>query len=141
MTSGYHQTRSVEWLLASMMVAWGIGLLLPGNSMELPAYRLLGAIAPEPVWAAWSISIGLLRMLALYINGSWRKTPLVRAVSSLFGAFWWVVLGYCFLKSGPWPYPAGVAWFPVLFLFECYSISRGARDSYHSGALQRWLPT
>jgi len=50
------QTRSVEWLLASMMVAWGVGLMLPGDTMLLPQYRLLAAIAPEPVWAAWSLS-------------------------------------------------------------------------------------
>jgi hypothetical protein len=72
------QTRSVEWLLASMMVAWGFGLLLPGDTMSLPQHRMLGALAPEFVWAAWSISIGAVRVLALYINGSWRRTPLFR---------------------------------------------------------------
>ncbi len=137
MTS-YSKTRSVEWLLAAMMVAWGLGLLLPGNTMELPAYRLLGAIAPESVWSAWSLSIGAVRMAALYINGSYRRTPLIRATCSLLGAMWWVVLGYCFFTAAPAPYAAGLMWFPVLVAFEGYSVARGAQDSYHTGALQRW---
>lgn len=52
------QTRSVEWLLAAMMLAWGVGLLFPGNTMSLPQYRLLNDLAPEFVWAAWSLTIG-----------------------------------------------------------------------------------
>lgn len=89
------QTRSVEWLLASMMVAWGVGLMLPGDTMSLPQYRMLGAIAPEYVWAAWSVSMGAVRLVALYINGSWRRTPLFRVTGAGLGLIWWLVLGFC----------------------------------------------
>jgi hypothetical protein len=137
MTTGYSQTRSVEWLLASLMVAWGVGLSVPGNTMDLPAYRLLGALAPEPVWAAWSLGIGGLRMVALYINGSWRRTPLIRTLGAMFGVIWWLVLAFCFASADISPMPAAVMWYPVLIAFEGYSVARGARDIYHSGAL-RW---
>lgn len=134
------QTRSVEWLLASMMVAWGVGLMLPGDTMSLPQYRLLGAIAPEYVWAAWSVSIGGIRVLALYINGSWRRTPLFRVAGASLGMIWWLVLGFLFKAAadGSGAISAGLLWFPVFIFFEGYSIVRGARDSYHTGALQRW---
>ncbi|MDI4231468.1 hypothetical protein OZ411_01395 [Bradyrhizobium sp. Arg237L] len=135
------QTRSVEWLLASMMLAWGFGLLLPGDTMSLPQHRMLGAIAPEFVWAAWSVSIGAVRVVALYINGSWRRTPLFRVAGASLGLIWWIVLGFLFwtaVAGGPWP--AELMWFPVFIAFEGYSIFRGARDSYHTGALQRWQP-
>jgi hypothetical protein len=135
------QTRSVEWLLACMMVAWGIGLLLPGDTMSLPQFRMLGVIAPEPVWAVWSISMGAVRVAALYINGSWRRTPLLRVLGASFGLIWWLVLGFLFKTSADGgPVPAGLLWFPVFIAFEGYSIVRGARDSYHTGALQRWQP-
>jgi len=137
------QTRSVEWLLASMMVAWGVGLMLPGDTMLLPQYRLLAAIAPEPVWAAWSLSMGSIRIIALYVNGSWRRTPLLRVMGATLGLIWWLVLGFLFKSAadGSGALPAGLMWFPVFIGFEGYSIVRGARDSYHTGALQRWHPT
>lgn len=132
------QTRSVEWLLASMMVAWGIGLLLPGNTMLLPQYRLLAEQAPEFVWASWSLAIGGLRFVALYINGSWRRTPLIRSGCAILGIIWWLMLWVLFMTANTGPMPAGLLWFPVLIGFEGYSAFRSARDSYHSGALQRW---
>lgn len=134
------QTRSVEWMLACMMVAWGIGLAMPGDTMSLPQYKMLGVLAPEPVWAAWSMSIGFVRIVALYINGSWRKTPLIRSICASLGCIWWIVLAVLFVLSRDGgPVPAGFYWFPVFIVFEGYSVSRGARDSYHSGALGRWL--
>ena len=122
------------------MVAWAIGLMLPGDPLSLPQYRLLGELAPEPVWAAWSLSMGSVRMVALYINGSWRRTPLIRAFCSILGMIWWSVLGFMFVASAQagQPFAAGLMWFPVFILFEGYSVVRGAQDSYHSGALQRW---
>jgi hypothetical protein len=138
----YTQTRSVEWLLAGLMIAWGIGLMLPGNTMDLEQFRYLGALAPEPVWAAWSISIGGLRLVALYINGSYYRTPLIRATCSVLGIIWWMVLGYL-LQIGTdsmIAMPAGIMWYPVFVGFEGYSAYRGARDAYHSGAIRRWRP-
>lgn len=132
------QTRSVEWLLAAMMVAWGVGLLLPGDTMALTQYRLLRDMAPEFVWAAWSIGIGGLRFVALYVNGSWRRTPLIRAGCAVFGIIWWLLLAVLFIPASVGPMPAGLMWFPVFIIFEGYSAFRGARDAYHSGALQKW---
>lgn len=134
-----HQTRSVEWLLALLMVTWGVGLLLPGNTMALQSYRYLAAIAPEPVWAAWSISIGAARLVALYVNGSWRRSPLIRAGGAALGVIWWLILGFLLLNGTQGgPLPAALMWYPVFCGFEFYSVYRGARDSYHSGALKKW---
>ena len=135
------QTRSVEWLLAALMVAWGLGLMLPGDTMGLPQYRLLAAIAPELVWASWSISVGGLRIVALYVNGSWKRTPLIRASCAAFGMMWWLILGYLFQSATNGAAPAGLMFYPVFIAFEGYSVYRGARDSYHTGALQRWHQT
>lgn len=133
------QTRSVEWLLAGLMLAWGIGLILPGNTMALAGYRHLAALAPEPAWAAWSIALGGVRIAALYGNGSWFRTPLVRAGGSVLGTIWWLVLGFLMFNGAQGgPLPAELMWFPVFCGFELYSAFRGARDSYHSGALKRW---
>ena len=131
--------RSVEWLLAGLMLAWGIGLMLPGEALALPQYRLLLVIAPEPVWAAWSVSVGSVRIIALYINGSYFRTPLIRVVCAIMGLIWWLVLGFLVkLSIEPGPIPAYLAWFPIFIGFEGYAIFRGAQDSYHTGALEKW---
>ena len=123
-----------------MMLAWGMGLMLPGDSMSLPQYRLLKELAPEPVWAAWSLGIGGLRFIALYINGHWRKTPLIRMSCAILGMVWWVILGFLFINAAEpgRPFTAGLLWFPVFILFEGYSAIRSAGDAYHSGALRAW---
>lgn len=135
------QTRSVEWLLAALMVAWGVGLMLPGDSMSLPQYKLLAVLAPEYVWSSWSISIGLIRIVALYVNGSWKRTPLIRSTCAGFGIIWWLVLIFLFKGATDGPVPAGLMFYPVFIAFEGYSVYRGARDSYHTGALQLWHRT
>lgn len=137
-----HQTRSVEWCLGAMMVGWGFGLLLSGSTMQLAPYRTLGAIAPGYVWAAWSLSIGALRLLALFVNGAYFRTPLIRAGCSVLGFVWWLVLGFLFRAgAADEPLPATLLWYPVFVFFEGYSVYRGARDSYHTGALRRWRST
>lgn len=140
MPNSPHATdRVCEWLLACLMLAWGIGLMLPGNTMELYNYRYLGAIAPEIVWTAWSLAIALIRLGALYVNGSHYRTPLVRAGCSMLGIIWWLVLGALFyVGTRGGPVPAALLWYPVLCGFEGYSVYRSAKDSYHSGALKKW---
>jgi hypothetical protein len=81
--------------------------------------------------------MGAVRLVTLYVNGSWRRTPLIRAFCAILGMAWWLVLGSCSLRPRKSdPSTAGLMWFPVFIAFEGYSVVRGARDPYHSGALQ-----
>ena len=137
--SPYVQTRVTEWLLASLMVAWGLAVALPGDTLAPAGYRLLAALAPEPVWAAVSLAIGLMRMTALTVNGRWRRSPLLRAGGAAWGIGWWLVLGWLtWLGSDPAAVPAAHANYPVLALAEAHSVWRGAGDAYRSGAWRRW---
>jgi hypothetical protein len=127
--------RLVEWLFASMMVAWGAWLLVPQwQTFVWPQYDALRAIAPEPVWGVWSVAVGVVRMAALFINGSWRRTPLLRLIGSSLGMIWWLVLIYLFLLSPQGNPPAGYAFYPVFVVFEGISCWRSAADAFHSKA-------
>lgn len=78
--------------------------------------------------------------VALYINGSWRRTPLFRVAGAGLGLIWWLVLGFLFKTSADGgPLPAGLMWFPVFILFEGYMV-RGARDAYHTGHCRNGRP-
>lgn len=136
------QTRSVEWLLAACMMAWGFGLLMPGDTMQLANYRHLGAVASEAVWAGFSLGVGMARLVALYVNGEYFRTPLIRAVGAVLGMIWWAVLGVLFFTAArDGPVPAALLFYPVFMGFEAYSAYRSARDSYHTGALRKpWHP-
>lgn len=129
--------RSLEWLFSAMMVAWGVYLWLPLKTFEAPQYMLLAAIAEERVWGAFSISIGFMRMAALFINGSIRQTPLVRCLGAALGVLWWITLTFLFVTAPVPTLPAGVVWYPIFILFEGYSVLRSSADIYVSGALRR----
>ena len=132
------RTRSVEWMLALLMVAWGLALLAPMDTFASPVYRYLAALAPEEVWGAFSVGIGASRMVALYVNGAWRRTPLIRAGGAVLGVVWWITLGFlvAFGTQGQ-PFPAGLAFYPVCIAFEALSCFRSGFDAHEAGALTR----
>jgi hypothetical protein len=130
--------RLVEWLFASMMVAWGAWLLVPQwNTFVWPQYDALNELASEPVWGVFSVSVGVVRMAALFINGSWGRTPLLRLIGSGMGMIWWLVLIYLFLLSPQSNPPAGYAFYPVFVAFEAISSWRSAADAFHSRAFSK----
>lgn len=132
-------TRAVEWLLASLQVAWGTAVLLPGVELTGPNYQPLLALAPEPVWGNLAIAIGGLRLGALYINGTWRRTPILRALGAAFGVVWWIVLGGLYaiaVNQGAKPFPFMLA-YPVFVVFEFLSMYRCGIDMNEMGALRR----
>ncbi|GJE06345.1 hypothetical protein AOPFMNJM_1661 [Methylobacterium jeotgali] len=135
--SAAYPDRAIEWLFTALMLAWGGWLLMPWDTFKSPQYALLAAIAGESVWGAWSVSIGLIRAAALYVNGAHRRTPAIRAFCAMLGFVWWLVLAYLFLTMPGAPPFAGFSWYPVLMVFEVMCIWRSAADGYHSRAFTR----
>lgn len=125
-------TRAVEYLLAWLMMVWGFALALPGDILSRsPQYVYLIAVAPESAWAAFSLTVGFLRLVALVINGGMpRGTPIMRFIGAGFGCSFWIVLGVLYwtaIRNGSPPFPA-VGFFAVFFFFEGYSCYRCAQD-------------
>ncbi|MDR7036093.1 hypothetical protein J2X36_000829 [Methylobacterium sp. BE186] len=135
-----NKTRSTEWLLAFVAIAWGYGVLSPSAVFELPAYRLFGELMRETAWGALAVSIACLRLVGLAINGWWRRSPLIRAVGSLLSGLFWLAL--CVLmfaasaKKGA-TLPAGVHFYPVFFVFEGWCLAAAGYDVQKNGSLGR----
>jgi hypothetical protein len=130
--------RLAEWLFSLMMMAWGVWLLVPQwSTFVWPQYSALSAIAPEPVWGVWSVTIGAVRATGLYINGSWGRTPLIRLAGSSLGMIWWLVLIFLFLLAPQRNPPAGYAFYPLFVVFEGICCWRSAADAFHSRAFAR----
>lgn len=128
--------RLIEWLFACMMMSWGIWLCLPMDTFSNPQYAALKALAPKEVWGAFSVSIAVLRMTSLWINGSWRRTPVIRCGCSILGVVWWLSMIFLTIASPQQHPPAGLTWYPWLVVFEAVSCWRSAADAFHSKAFR-----
>lgn len=89
--------RWLEWVMGAFIIVWGARLLDSSNSFVTPSHAWDGLAhwAPDYVWGTAMILVGVLRILALLINGTFRDTlysqysPLVRAMSAgLCGSLW-----------------------------------------------------
>lgn len=130
--------RLIEWQFAFMMMVWGLWLMFPSwITFTAPQYALLASIANEAVWGAFSFSIGFIRAIALYINGSYHRTPIVRLICSILGLTWWFVLIYLFILAAPNNPAAGFSWYPVFAVFEAICCWRSASDAFQSRAFRR----
>lgn len=125
------KTRAIEWLFACMMMVWGAMLLLPGNMLSAPTFELLLAVAPERTWGFFSITVGYLRVMALVINGHWRRSPILRMLAAVLGMMWWTCLAWFYglaIFNGAPPFPMYGCIFLFIF-FEGYSAYRCGEDA------------
>jgi len=130
------QDRALEWFSALIMLSWGAVLAMPGDTLagaNFDAFRRYGMT--EVFWAWTFGSIGAARIMALYINGKWPRTPLIRMVGALFGAVSWAQVAWLItegtlMKSGV--ASTGMPVYASLAVADLFSIFRAAFDArYH----------
>lgn len=126
--------RRSEWVLAGMLVAWGLILLQPDPTFtNNPAWRLMLSWLSEPSWGWLAVSVGSFRLAALIINGTFARTwygrwsPHVRALASFLSCFVWFQISF-----GLWASDAattGLAVYPGLLLLDAMNIVAAAKDA------------
>ena len=125
--------RALEWFSALVMLSWSATLALPGDTLageSFAAFRRLGMT--EIAWA-WAFGVaGSARVAALYINGRWPTTPLIRMAGALFGALsWaqiaWLIAAGALIKAGA--ASTGIGVYALLALADLFSIFRAAYDA------------
>jgi hypothetical protein len=126
--------RATEWMLASMKLSWGLLLLMPYDMFHAPAtatmLRGLSQTAPQAVWGWIGTVAGLLHLSGLYVNGTRRKSPHVRATCSAIGAVFWFQVTIGMIGTGV---PStGWAIYPWLVVFSVYNVVRAAQDARQS---------
>lgn len=88
------------------------------------------SIMPAWGWGMSAITIGLLRVVALILNGHWRPSPEVRLVGAMWGAMFWIALIYTYhlaVATGAQDFPMRRALF-VFLVFEIYACYRCGID-------------
>lgn len=118
--------RFAEWLLAAITVSLGLILLWTDNLFENPFYWGLARITDETTWGIAALIVGMLRLAALFINGAWEPSPMVRTIMSMLTCFLWVQLSLGLLGG---EMSLGVAVYPWLLIADMYSTFRAASDA------------
>lgn len=90
--------RFPEWLNADLLVLWGCYLLyfptVFTDPRTAPLFAGMAHMAepygrPDLVWGIAAVTIGVVRWVALFVNGAWSRTPMIRLVMSFLSAFIW----------------------------------------------------
>lgn len=134
---GIHEhfpARASEWVLSFMIVRWGQIVASPDALFDIsPAFSQMKLFAPEWAWGYAAMAIGLLRLIALIVNGTFSETrygrwsPHVRAVISSLSCFFWtqISLGIYYADIGS----TGLAVYPGLALLDAWNAVRASGDA------------
>lgn len=97
-----------EWFMAGMAFSWGAYLTLHPEVFTNPATRvplsglaaMAGNFPPAALWGLVTVMLGMVRAAALFVNGAFSRTPLIRLMMSFASAFVWTQVCIGLWKSG-----------------------------------------
>lgn len=115
--------RRSEWACAIILTWWGISLLSPGNTFDIsPTYIGLRRIASETIWGGVCATVGVIRLSALVINGTFqnscysRYSPHVRSFTAYLTAviFIMITAGILANLNPAWPLSTALGTYAML---------------------------
>jgi hypothetical protein len=128
----HSQPRGLDWACAAMVLALGLVLALPGDTLDWSSiFWPLSRRFPEEVWAAAMIVLGLVRSAALIINGRLPTgSPLLRGACAAMTAVVWsqFLTGDVDVSIRIGVALPGVAFYLVLIACEIVTASRAYAD-------------
>lgn len=124
-----------EWGLGVILFNWGFVLLRPNETMaKYPAMATMLRVAPEDFWGWSMISVAILRIFSLVINGSFHNTPYIkyapygRMLGSFLSCFFWMQIAFSVLRDTE---PnTGMAVYPVILVMDMYLVFSSARETH-----------
>lgn len=135
----HFDARSLEWFIGIYLCAWGAYVILhPGMFTQSGAGRVFSGLldlGPQEVWGFGAFVVGGIRLTALFINGTWGLTPLIRVATSFLSVFVWFWVCVGLYRSGM-P-QTGLIVYPGFVLADMFSAFRAASDAYEAEAMRR----
>lgn len=116
--------RFTEWLGAAPLLGVGYTLYAwPEALFATASFAVLAAWASAAVWSNMLMGCGLMRLVALFVNGTFRgfrHSPTIRFAASCFAAmFWlWFTLGIVSAWRDAGGSPTGIVAYGTLLLLE-----------------------
>lgn len=126
--------RALEWVTALVIFGWAITLALPGDTIgDSPSFAgfTMAGVTEAPLILAFTL-VAIMRMSGLYINGAWRRSPILRMVGAILGAGLFLCLSILFtipyLTGEQTSLSTGPAVYLVLFLADILAAYRTGAD-------------
>jgi len=99
--------RTISWVMSLNMTGFGLVLLANPEAMSLPGRTVLYAdllrVASEHSWGVICVAIGVFRLLALGINGTFPSfpwSPYMRALGSFLSCLIWFTIELGAMQAG-----------------------------------------
>lgn len=130
--------RALEWMNALILSTLGYTLLIPQDPPMFSQvyFAPMANMAPQWVWGAGCLSIGLLRVTFLFINGTMPRTSsYLRALGAFLACFAWftISLGLTLNEMAG----LGISVFPWLLIGDMYSLHRASTDMRLADSMSR----
>lgn len=134
----HFEARSSEWLNAAILLLWGSYVVLHPGLFDGPlsnGFAGMEYLASQEVWGLSAFTAGCIRIFALFVNGRWGLTPVIRIVTSFMSilVWFWIAVGI-YLAGTPAP---GIIIYLGLMVSDIHSAFRAAGDAYQARALKR----
>jgi hypothetical protein len=132
----HFDARSLEWFMGIYLIFWGAYVLLhPGMFQGNVIFHGFLKLFPQEFWGLGAFAVGGIRLVALFINGQWELTPVIRVVTSFLSVFVWFWV--CVGLIGANEPQTGLIIYPGFVLADMFSAFRAASDAYEAEAMKR----
>lgn len=87
--------RWAEWVSAGTIAFCGFVLRANENLMasaQTDAYKMLLAMASQSSWSVVLILFAVARLVVLFVNGAWRRSPHLRTAMAFLTCYWWMMV-------------------------------------------------
>jgi len=120
--------RASEWALGLMLFNWSVVLSANPDLLTTSAtLRPLTDVMDQGMWALLCLVGGAGRLAMLAVNGGWRRSPHLRALSAFLSCLFWFLVSVGIIQSGQ--VNTGLAIYPILFILDAYNVIRAMGDA------------
>ena len=90
-TPTHFRVRALEWVLSWIMLSIGLCLFHPYPTLNAPAFAPIRAWGDDNFWGCVLTVLSLVRIAALWRNGGWEPSPIIRAVTAVMSSTIWAL--------------------------------------------------
>lgn len=123
--------RKLEWLMSGFLISWGLYVMFhpdmfadPRTSDLFAGMTEMASVVnayPALLWGGGAFATGVMRAIALFINGAMTRTPMVRLIGSFISMFIVTQVSVALWRSGvPNMGLVVYPWFVVADLLSSY---------------------
>lgn len=126
-TPTHFRIRALEWGLTAVLITAGLTMFDSYSTLDQPQFASIRRWGDDTFWGTIFLIVGLARLGALYVNGTWVPSPWVRLLTATFSAIIWCLLTLgLFVEHNAYLMLSILPWFIVA---DIYSVGRAASDA------------